>query len=310
MYGKIIIWVIIVMVIIALLAALWMFHYALDASFSKILKKFIKNKKELEFVEEKKWFVANAHDTYITSFDNLNLHGFYIQGKNPSHKYVILLHGYKTSGLFMAHYAIPYYEKDWNILVPEHRAHGKSEGRFITMGFLESKDILQWINFIIEKDANAEIVLHGVSMGASTVILTIGNSKLPKNVIAGVEDCGYTSAKEEFSYQIKTKFKLPSFPIIPLASFFAKLGLGVSFKDIDCIKALKKNTTPILFIHGDADTFVPFEMEDKLYIETSAKKEKVVIEGATHAKAVSVNPIKYWDSIWNFLEKMYGVNVV
>lgn len=109
--------------------------------------------------------------------------------------------------------------------MPDARGHGKSEGDYIGFGWDERKDYLQWINRIIKKDPQSEIVLHGVSMGAATVMMTSGE-KLPDNVKAFVEDCGYSSVKGELGYQLKEMFNLPAFPLIPVTSLVTKVRAG------------------------------------------------------------------------------------
>ena len=65
---------------------------------------------------------------------------------------------------------------------------------------------------MISADKNAEIVLYGVSMGGATVMMASGED-LPGNVKAIIEDCGYSSVWDEFSYQLQALFNLPEFPL-------------------------------------------------------------------------------------------------
>ena len=115
----------------------------------------------------------------------------------------------------MSPYAYKYYTLGYHLLMPDLRGHGKSEGNYIGMGWHDRLDILKWIEFILKEDKEAEILLHGVSMGAATVMMVSGED-LPPNVKVIIEDCGYTSAKDQLSYKLKSMFKLPSFPFINL----------------------------------------------------------------------------------------------
>ena len=170
------------------------------------------------------------------------------------------------------------------------------------MGWDDRNDIINLIDYILAEESDAEIVLFGVSMGAATVMMVSGE-KLPSNVKAIIEDCGYTSAWEQFAYQLKTLFNLPEFPMMNIADIICKIRNGYFISDASAIKQVKKSVIPTLFIHGNCDSFVPFEMQEKLYDACKAEKEKVVIEGATHAQAAFVNPELYWLSIVNFLDK-------
>ena len=139
--------------------------------------------------EDKEWLLnsQNYTDEYITSSDNLKLHSYKIQNTIPSNKWAIVVHGYTSEGINMSSYAKKYYDMGFNVLIPDLRAHGLSEGDYIGMGFDDRLDIISWINNILSKNPNAEIVLHGVSMGAATVCMTSGED-LPSNVKAIVSD--------------------------------------------------------------------------------------------------------------------------
>ena len=147
------------------------------------------------------WLLTQAENVFITSYDGLQLHGYFIPAEIPSDRYVIAVHGYKSSAEAMADYAWHYYCQGWNVLVPEQRAHGLSEGRYIGMGCQERYDMLDWVDSILAENARARILFHGVSMGAATVMLVTGEPDLPENVCAAVEDCGYSSVTDQFTMQ-------------------------------------------------------------------------------------------------------------
>lgn len=249
------------------------------------------------------WLSENSSDVYMTTFDGLKLHGFVITPTTASDIYVIAMHGYKANAFRMASYARHYHDRGWNVLVPEERSHGESEGRYITMGYFESRDVAEWAKMIVSQNSNAKIMLHGVSMGAATVMMATANPDLPKNVLVAVEDCGYASVNEEFSGQIKSQFGLPSFPIVPVSSLIAKIRAGFFWGDVSPIKAVSHSDIPTFFVHGDIDTFVPFYMLDEIYEAASCEKQKLVVSGAKHALSVDVAPDLYWSAIDPFLDK-------
>ena len=245
---------------------------------------------------------SNYTDETLTSFDNLNLHAYKVLNQNDSNKWVITVHGYTSEGINMSSYAKNYYDMGYNVLIPDLRSHGLSEGDYIGMGWDDRLDIIDWINTILEYNPNAEIVLHGVSMGAATVSMVSGED-LPSNVKAIVADCGYTSVWDEFSYQLDNLFSLPPFPIMNVSSLVAKIKAGYFLGDASAIKQVKNSKTPILFIHGDEDDFVPYYMMDELYDATSSEKEKLTIKNAGHAKASEIDPETYWTTVSNFINK-------
>ena len=245
---------------------------------------------------------SNYTDETLTSFDNLNLHAYKVLNQNDSNKWVITVHGYTSEGINMSSYAKNYYDIGYNVLIPDLRSHGLSEGDYIGMGWDDRLDIIDWINTILEYNPNAEIVLHGVSMGAATVSMVSGED-LPSNVKAIVADCGYTSVWDEFAYQLDDLFSLPEFPILNVSSLVAKVRAGYFLGEASTLKQVAKSKTPILFIHGDEDDFVPYYMMEELYNATSSEKEMLTIKNAGHAKASEVDPETYWTTDSNFTSK-------
>lgn len=245
---------------------------------------------------------SNYTDEYITSQDGLKLHSYQIKNQTPSNKWVITVHGYTSEGLNMSSYAKKYYDNGYNVLIPDLRSHGLSEGDYIGMGWDDRLDIISWINYILNEDPNAEIVLHGISMGSATVLMTSGE-EIPSNVKAIIADCGYTSVWDEFTYQLDDLFSLPEFPILNVSSIVAKIRAGYFLGEASSIEQVKKSKTPILYIHGDQDDFVPYYMMEELYNATNSEKEMLTIKGAEHAKASEVDPETYWTTVNNFINK-------
>ncbi|MDY2629887.1 MAG: alpha/beta hydrolase [Clostridium sp.] len=246
--------------------------------------------------------ISNYSDVYIESFDKLKLHGYMILNENSTDNWVITVHGYTGKGLQMSSYAKKFYDMGYNILIPDLRGHGESEGNYIGMGWYDRLDILKWINLIIEGNENSKIILHGISMGAATVSMVSGEV-LPNNVKAIIADCGYTSVWEQFSHQLKDIYSLPNFPVMNASSLIARFKTGYGLKEASALKQVKKSKTPILFIHGDKDDFVPYRMMDELYNAANCEKEKLTIHGAGHAKSSKVDPDLYWSTIENFINK-------
>jgi fermentation-respiration switch protein FrsA (DUF1100 family) len=244
----------------------------------------------------------NRTDWQLTSTDGLKLSAYYLPAEKEQHKTAIIAHGYMGQASDMPQYAKIYHDLGYNVLMPDARGHGKSEGDYIGFGWPERKDYLQWINRIVKQDPQSEIVLHGVSMGGATVMMTSGE-KLPDNVKAFIEDCGYSSVNGELSYQLKQMFNLPAFPLIPVTSVVTKVRAGYFFGEADTIKQLNKNKRPMLFIHGDKDDFVPYSMLDEVYNATNGPKEKYIVHDAKHAKALSNDPAMYQKKVTAFLQK-------
>lgn len=258
----------------------------------------------LEVEADVNWLIKDSNyiNTYITSSDNLKLHAYEVKNENKTDKWAIVVHGYTSEGKLLSSKAKHLYNMGYNVLVPDLRSHGTSEGNYIGMGWDDRLDIIDWINYIVKNNPKSEIALHGTSMGSATVLMVSGE-KLPSNVKAMVADCGYTSVYDEFSYQLKQLFNLPAFPIMNFSDVVTHIRAGYCLNDASAINQVKKSTTPILYIHGDKDGFVPYYMMDELYNATNSEKEKLTIEGGEHANSDLVNPKLYWSTVNSFLEK-------
>lgn len=249
------------------------------------------------------WWTEQAFEDWsIISGDGLQLHAYYLEAKQPTDRTVILAHGYSGLPEQMSGYTKMYRDVlGYNVLLPDARGHGTSEGTYIGFGWPERKDYVKWIDKVIEHTGiDSQIVLHGVSMGGATVMMTSGEN-LPPNVKAIVEDCGYTSVTDELSYQLKRMYHLPTFPIVQSTSLLTKIRAGYTFNEASALNQIKKSKTPILFIHGDADLFVPSEMVYTLYENGPKDKKLFVVPGAAHGKARQVDPVGYDREVTQFI---------
>lgn len=286
--------IILVLVIVALIGVgLYFYNFTLkpvDAGESSLTK--------LASIERLK----ETQAVNIVSRDGLKLTGYETKAEEESDVWVINIHGHKGKAESMSLYAEEFLSRGYNVLSVDLRGHGESDGDYIGMGYDEHYDILEWINYITSQEPDCKIMLFGVSMGAATVMMTTGEN-LPEQVKLAIEDCGYTSATEEFKYQLKQMYNLPAFPIVNVADMICSLKAGYSFKQAAPIEYVKKSKTPTLFIHGDEDTYVPFYMLDQVYEAASCEKEKLVIKGAEHVEAATTDPELYWETVDRFIEK-------
>lgn len=254
--------------------------------------------------QEEDFLAANPGEAVeTTSDDGLTLRGVCYTHNEAvdSHRWAIALHGYRANHTGAQQLAAPYYEAGYNVLTPDLRACGDSEGNFVGMGWLDRKDVLRWIDYIIQRDPDAEIVIHGISMGAATTMMTAGEDT-PDNVKAFVEDCGYTSVWDVFSSELQLRFGLPEFPILYTASGVAKLRAGYNFTEASALQQVAACEKPMLFIHGTADDFIPYEMMDILYnAKPGDNKAELTADGAGHGEAVYALGDVYWDAVFDFV---------
>lgn len=217
-------------------------------------------------------------------------------------RWAIVVHGYGCTQQNSWYIAANYLAMGYEVLTPDLRAAGGSEGRYLTMGYKESEDVLLWAERIAREHPDAEILLHGVSMGAATVMMAAGDSRLSPNVVACVEDCGYTSAYDIIAYQIEQSFGLPSFPALELLDWRCERIAGFSLHRAAPGEAVQHARVPMLFIHGTRDTLVPSYMAQQLYDEAQAPaKQLLYIDGANHAAASQQDQQKYFQTIEEFV---------
>lgn len=243
-------------------------------------------------------------DTFIIADDGVKLHALYVPSANKSAKTALLVHGYTDNSIRMLMIGHVYHHNlDYNLLLPDLRAHGKSGGDYIQMGWKDRLDVIKWIDVAkgIYGDTT-KMVLHGISMGAATTMMTSGE-ELADNVKCFVEDCGYTSVWDEFSHKLKADFGLPAFPLMHATSFYCDMKEGWNFKEASPLEQIKKCKLPMLFIHGDKDVYVPTWMVYDLYEAKQGDKELWVVPGVGHANAYWDFTDEYTDRTISFVEK-------
>lgn len=237
----------------------------------------------------------------LVSDDGITLRGTHFSPPQPSHRWVILVHGYGRDQRFVWDLASAYLKQGFEVFTPDMRGAGESDGKYLTMGVKESEDVRAWARQIAVRDSGASIVLHGVSMGATTVMLAAADS--PQQVAALVEDCGYTSAYEMFSAQLKQLFGLPAFPIMPCVNAVSRIETGAWLSDAAPINRMPG--LPTLFIHGDADKLAPVGMAYDFYTVSEATgKELLIVPGVGHADAKTDAQELYYSTVFTFLESL------
>ena len=171
------------------------------------------------------------------------------------------------------------------------------------MGWLDKDDIALWIDWIRKRNAEAEIVLLGVSMGGATVMMASGSND--RNVKAIIDDCGYTSVWDIFVDELHSLYHLPAFPVLEMCRIMIRFKAGYDIKKASSLTEIRRSTMPMLFIHGSDDHFVRTEMAHRCYdAKTEGYKELLIVEGAAHARSESLEPELYFETIRKFLEKI------
>lgn len=257
-------------------------------------------------IENGKWWFDSQKKEKITatSYDGLKLVAYYLPAEKASDKVMILMHGYRNDGLYdFAGLVRFYHEMGYNLLVPNQRSHGESQGKYICFGVKERFDLKQWIEYIVKRfDEKCTIFLTGISMGGATVLMA-ADLELPNQVKGIIADCAFTSPWDIFAKVLHKDCHLPRFPFLYLADFICRKRAGFRFKECDTVKIMKKNKIPVLFIHGGMDDFIPAEMSYKNYDACKSEKSILVVNQAAHGTSSLAEPAVYHSAVMNFMEK-------
>ena len=258
--------------------------------------------------ETKEWVdslrQANAlRDTFMTFPEGYRCHAYYVKKNSDNvncQRTALLIHGWRDQAIKFF-YLARVYEREfgYNVVMPDVYGHGQSDGDVVRMGWLDRLDMLRWL----EAFKTDTMVVHGVSMGGAMAMMVAGEP-IPDGIkdIRFVNDCGYTSVWDEFAGEMKVRFGLPEFPLMYTSSLLCKLRYGWSFGEASALEQVSKSTHPMLFIHGDQDTFVPTEMVYRLYEAKPAPKELWITKDTGHAQSYKNYREEYIRRVRDFLK--------
>ncbi len=279
---------------------------------------FMRSDRKSERLEERERAIAGFlasvefEDLHVTSDDGLTLYAKYIPAQSKSDRTIILLHGYRSSpeaefGTLIEEL----HRSGCNLLIPDMRAHRKSEGRYITFGIMERLDCVRWVKEA-EKSAS-KIMLYGISMGAATALMSA--DLLPGSVRGIIGDCGYTSPDDILRHVLRTEYHLPAFPLIYTVGAICRIFCGFSPKAAAATDSLRRSDLPVMLIHGENDLFVPTSMsytnleaarESSTRLQRGAAAELVIIPGAAHAESHRVAPDEYRAAQNRFISNVFS----
>lgn len=290
------------------LVMLWLFCFAfvrrndsdidnLDAKHNQFLTEY------KDIIKSGMNYIDNTPYSWVftKSFDGLKLAARYFPIKD-SHRTIILFHGYRSSAKRDFSCAVKMYcSMGLNVLLIDQRSHGKSEGRIITFGVKERYDALTWVDFVLKNYGNdTDIFLAGMSMGATTVLLSAGLN-LPKNVKGIIADCGFTSPIAIIKKVSRQAFHISGFIVLPIMDFFCRIFGRFSIKGISTTDALAKSKTPIIMFHGTKDNFVPMEMSRENFDAAGCEKQLFLVENADHGFSYFFDTRGVTEKVYEFI---------
>lgn len=215
----------------------------------------------------------------------------------------VFAHGYTYSLWGDIKYADMFYDMGFSCVFFDQRNHGLSGRAPTTMGYYERYDLASVCDWARERfGQDCVLGTHGESMGAATVML---HAPLDSKLDFVVEDCGYSSLEEQLFHNVRTIYHLPKFPTMPLASLISKLRGGVLFSSVVPKDAVAQcpDSLPMLFIHGEADEFVPAWMVQENYNAKRGKRSIATFPNGVHARSIAADKPRYRAVLEGFLRE-------
>ena len=237
----------------------------------------------------------------IISFDGLRLHADFLRGEPGTKVTMIFCHGYKSEAAFDFAAMYDFYRSlGYNLVYLNMRAHGKSGGKYIGFGVLDRFDVQSWAKKVAELFPDTSIFLHGMSMGAAS-ILQSADLELDPAVCGIIADCGFSSTNEVFRNLVGGLYHLPATPFVDIFEAVNRMTAGYGFTDADSVRSMEKSRLPLAYICGDCDRYVPLDMAMRIYNACVQDKVLLIAEGAGHAASFMTENEKYRDLITEFI---------
>lgn len=236
------------------------------------------------------------------------LQGSYLPNPKPTQNTVIFVHGIAGSRLMGLWYAPIYWRAGYNVLTYDSRASGQSGGESVTWGYYERYDLDQWIDWVQQHNPGGIIGVHGVSMGAATALMHAEINEATHRVRFYVADSAYSDLAELLTRQIDSAVNLHSSFWTKLLLWYASLAAnwqsGFRFQDVSPVQSVQNVTTPILYLHGEADALVPEYMCEQLYQSTKGVRLKYIFPNDAHAMSIFSHKPEYRQHVIDFLAKI------
>ena len=249
------------------------------------------------------WNTRKLEYREITSDDGLKLVASVLKSDTPSDTVVLVVHGHLCCAGEEGFASKMFHEAGFDVWAPDQRAHGKSGGRFITMGSREGMDVKRWAEEIARERPEVSIVLYGGSMGAASVCMASAR-ELPEQVKCVISDCAYTTAYEVFGVELKNRYSWLPFKklLLETSNFISVLLTGFNFKKCSVTEKIAQSKRPVMFIQGKSDILVLPEMAQVLYDAHPGEKELMWVEGAGHNVSFFHAP-DYRERVLKFISK-------
>ncbi|WLR44273.1 alpha/beta hydrolase [Bacillus carboniphilus] len=264
----------------------------------------IKRETAYGFFNEKDFNNAPKKEFTLSSKHGYDIKGFTLS-PHKHNRHMIICHGVTVNHLNSVKYMNLFLKLGWNVVVYDHRRHGKSGGKTTSFGHFEKDDlktVVDWVKLQYGKDAY--IGIHGESMGSATTLLYAG--MVEDGADFYILDCPFANFKDQLAHLLKHDYHLPTFPFIQIGELFLKIREGYTLKDVSPISHIDKIKKPALFIHSEPDTYIPYSMTLQLFEKKQGEKQLFIAKKGAHALSYSENKLEYEQVIEQFLKKIWS----
>ena len=246
----------------------------------------------------------NWQDIRMPSRFGYSLTGTFIPNPQTTDKTLIFLHGFSESRLAGLSYLNIYLNAGYNLLLVDSRAHGESGGQSVTWGVYEKHDVDQWVDWLRHRFPKGTIGMHGISMGAATALLHAGLNEANKRVSFYIADSAYSDLESLLADQMSQRLQLPgNIPpqvLLPYANAVTYLRARFTFGAASPLRVVQQVTTPVLYIHGEADRLVPASMSQQLYSMTKGQRQIQLFPRADHVSSIYTDRSRYRTVVQGF----------
>lgn len=251
----------------------------------------------------------NKEEFTVRSEYGYDMHGIILRNENTEkeeyrNRVAVLCHGYTSGKIVMSGYAGILMDLGFTCVMYDHRNHGDNVKTVnTTMGYYERKDLVTVLDWVYEKfGKDARVITYGESMGSAIVL---SNLEIDDRPVLTIADCGYSDLTDLFRYLLKGVYHMPIWPILPIAGVILKIWGHFDMKDVSPRKGVIKTKVPILFCHGDSDSFIPKEMSVEMSKLGDGVRQLYLCKGANHAQSFSLEPEEYRKVVTEFINKYY-----
>ncbi|HOO31724.1 MAG TPA: alpha/beta hydrolase [Thermotogota bacterium] len=256
---------------------------------------------QVDNLDIKTIFSLQNEEFYIDSDYGYKLHGF-VYPHPGSSKIIVFSHGITWSLWGSMKYVVDFYKLGFNIILYDHRGHGKSGGKKCTYGIYERYDLKKICDFAFERFGHGSLLgVHGESLGA---VIALQHAEIDKRTSFLIADSAFSDLRLLFRKNFKRLHLVPLF-FLPLINLFMKITSNLPIKKVSIKKIIRNIDVPILFVHGKRDYMVPYSMSVDLYNEkTHGKRDLLLVEQGKHADSYKINREKYFDKCKKFLSEI------